>query len=193
MPAPWDPNFQRRWSTFLAAAGARYDALPELAYMIVTGQGWGGQATFCRSVADNAELNADGGINVWINAYEAIVGLYAKAFSQTPLMVNIGAPVYPKLLGGFKITSDASLTLYGTQYGIKNNGLNPTFSTKGWQSTEIHDLSGTNPVGFQELAVSATRIDLVNSIQIDLKLVSDLNNLYGCQCCPYRSSFAVPS
>jgi hypothetical protein len=113
------------------------------------------------------------------------------AFSQTPLIVNIGAPVYPKLLGGFKTASDACLSLYGTQYGIKNNGLNPTFSTKGWQPTEIHDLSGTNPVGFQELAVSATRTDLVNSLQIgekigsplfevypnDLKLVSDLNNL----------------
>jgi hypothetical protein len=45
---------------FLVAA-ARYDALPELAYLIVTGQGWGGQATFCRGLADNAELNADGG------------------------------------------------------------------------------------------------------------------------------------
>jgi hypothetical protein len=191
MPAPWDPNFQRRWSTFLAAAGARYDALPELAYVIVTGQGWGGQATFCRSVADNTELSADGGINVWINAYEAIVGLYVRAFSQTPLIVNIGAPIYPKLLGGFRTASDACLALYGTQYGIKNNGLNPTFSTKGWQPTEIHDLSGTNPVGFQDLAASATRTDLVQSIEIgeeigsplfevypnDLKLVSDLNNL----------------
>jgi hypothetical protein len=49
----------------------------------------------------------------------------------------------------------------------------------------------TNPVGFQELAVSATRTDLVNSLRIgekigsplfevypnDLELVSDLNNL----------------
>jgi hypothetical protein len=81
MPAPWDPNFHRRWSTFLAAAGATYDALPELAYVIVTGQGWGGQATFCRSLADNAELNADGGINVWINAYAAIVGLYVTTLA----------------------------------------------------------------------------------------------------------------
>ena len=45
MPAPWDSNFQRRWSTFLAATGARYNARPELAYVVVTGQGWGGEAS----------------------------------------------------------------------------------------------------------------------------------------------------
>jgi hypothetical protein len=65
------------------------------------------------------------------------------------------------------------------------------FPPKVGSQTEIHDLSGTNPVGFQDLAASATRTDLVQSIEIgeeigspllevypnDLKLVSDLNNL----------------
>jgi hypothetical protein len=191
MPAPWDPNFQRRWSTFLMAMGTKYDHLPNLSYVIVTGQGYGGQATFCKSLADDAELNAVGGINVWVNAFVSIVGLYVKAFPQTPLIVNVGAPLYPHQLGGFRTATGLCLTAYGSHFGIKNNGLSPTSPTTGWQASEIQALSPTNPVGFQMLAASATATDLANSIEIgeivgsnlfevysgDLKLVSDLTTL----------------
>jgi len=190
MPAPWDTNFQRRWSTFLMAMGTKYDAIPNLSYVIVTGQGYGGQATFCKSLADDAELAAVGGINVWVNAFVSIVGLYINAFPQTPLIVNIGAPLYPNQLDGFKTATALCLTSYGTHFGIKNNGLCPTSSTTGWQASEINALSPTNPVGFQMLAASATATDLAQSIEIgetssnlfevyssDLKLVSDLTTL----------------
>jgi hypothetical protein len=191
MPAPWDSNFQRRWSTFLIAMGTKYDLIPNLSYVIVTGQGYGGQATFCKSQADDAELAAAGGLNVWVNAFVSIVGLYVNAFPQTPLIVNIGAPLYPNLLGGFKTATALCLTSYGTHFGIKNNGLSPASSTTGWQAAEISALSPTNPVGFQMLAASATATDLANSIEIgetigsnlfevyssDLKLVSDLTTL----------------
>lgn len=191
MPAPWDVNFQRRWGTFLAVLGARYDALPNLSYVIVTGQGWGGQASLCQSQADNNELAAAGGVNVWVNAYVSIVRLYVKAFSQTPLIVNIGAPVYPQVLDGFKTANATCLSKYGNQYGIKDNALNPKSGTTGWQATEIKTLSATHPVGFQQLAPSTTQTDFTASIEIgeslgsklfeayptDLTLVSDVTSL----------------
>src|SRR5258708_12667488 len=125
MPAPWDTNFQRRWSTFLMAMGTKYDAIPNLSYVIVTGQGYGGQATFCKSLADDAELAAVGGINVWVNAFVSIVGLYINAFPQTPLIVNIGAPLYPNHLDGFKTATPPSPPSYATPFGLKTNGRPP--------------------------------------------------------------------
>jgi hypothetical protein len=191
MPAPWDTNFQRRWSTFLMAMGTKYDAIPNLSYVIVTGQGYGGQATFCKSLADDAELAAVGGINVWVNAFVSIVGLYINAFPQTPLIVNIGAPLYPNQLDGFKTATALCLTSYGTHFGIKSNSLSPTFSTTGWQATEIQTLSPNHPVGFQMLAGSTSQNNLVKAIKIgqslgsklfevysgDLKLVADFTNI----------------
>jgi hypothetical protein len=105
-PAPWNANFQRRWSTFLLALANRYDSLTTLSYVIVTGQDWGGQANLCESSADNSELNSDGGVTVWVNAFVSTVGAYVSGFVQTPLIVNIGAPVYPGELAGFRTASD---------------------------------------------------------------------------------------
>ena len=113
--------------------------------MIVTGQGWGGQATLCDSYSDDV----------------------------------------------FKTANNACVSAYGTQYGIKNNGLNPNFSTKNWQAKEIQALSPSHPVGFQMLAASTSQSNLVSAIQIgqslgsklfevypnDLKLVSDFNSI----------------
>lgn len=191
MPAPWDANFQRRWSTFLVALANRYDSLTTLSYVIVTGQGWGGQANLCESSADNTELNSDGGVTVWVNAFVSTVGSYVGGFLQTPLIVNVGAPVYPGQLAGFGTASNQCVASYGTRYGIKSNALNPSFKTTDWQAKEIKSLSGSHPVGFQMLAPSKTAADLKAAIDLgkslgstlfevyppDLKLVPDLSSL----------------
>jgi hypothetical protein len=178
MPAPWDSNFQRRWFTFLATLANRYDALPNLSFVIVTGQGSGGQATLCRSQADNAELAADGGLNAWVNAFVSITGLYIKAFNQTPLIVNIGNPVFPRGLGGFKTANDLCVSTYGVRYGIKNNGLSPSLPVSGWQATEIKALSGSHPVGFQMLSPAGNANDLVQSIEIGKEIGAELFEVY---------------
>jgi hypothetical protein len=191
MPAPWDPNFLRRWTTFLVALANRYDFRSTLSYVIVTGQGWGGQANLCESSADDTELNSDGGLTVWVNAFVSIVGSYVSDFVQTPLIVNIGAPVYPGALGGFRTATDQCLVSYGDRYGIKSNALNQNYKTTDWQAKEIESLSGSHPVGFQMVAPSNAAADLKTAIDIgkslgsslfevyppDLKLVSDFSSL----------------
>ena len=179
MPAPWDLNFQRRWSAFLVALANRYDLQPTLSYVIVTGQGWGGQATFCQSSTDDTELNSDGGVTVWVNAFVSITGAYVSSgFVQTPLIVNIGAPLYPNQLGGFKTASDQCVTTYGARYGIKSNALSPNYKTTDWQAREIKALSGSHPAGFQMLLPSKTAADLVKAIQIGESLGSNLFEVY---------------
>jgi hypothetical protein len=191
MPAPWDPNFQRRWSAFLVALANRYDSLSTLSYVIVTGQGWGGQANLCESSADDTELNSDGGVTAWVSAFVSIVGSYVSGFVQTPLIVNIGAPVYPNELSGFRTASDQCVASYGDRYGLKSNALNPNYKTTDWQAGEIKSFSSSHPVGFQMVAPSKTAADLTNAIKLgqslgshlfevyppDLKLVSDFSSL----------------
>jgi hypothetical protein len=116
--------------------GTRYDALSTLSYVIVTGQGWGGQATLCDSYSDD----------------------------------------------GFKTANNACVSAYGTQYRIKNNGLNPNFSAKNWQATEIQTLSPNHPVGFQMLAASTSQSNLVSSIQIGQSLGSKLFEVHDVDC-----------
>jgi hypothetical protein len=178
MPAPWDPNFQRRWSTFLVALANRYDSLNTLSYVIVTGQGWGGQANLCESSADNTELNSDGGVTVWVNAFVSTVGSYVSRFVQTPLIVNIGAPIYPNQLSGFKTASDQCVTTYGGRYGIKSNALSANYKTTDWQAKEIKSLSGSHPVGFQMLFPAKTATDLKAAIEIGESLGSNLFEVY---------------
>jgi hypothetical protein len=178
MPAPWDSNFQRRWSTFLLALANRYDSLSTLSYVIVTGQGWGGQPNLCESSADDTELNTDGGVTAWVSAFVSIVGSYVSGFVQTPLIVNIGAPVYPNELLGFRTASDQCLTSYGDRYGLKSNALNPNYKTTDWQAREIKSLSSSHPVGFQMVAPSKTATDLTNAIKVGQSLGSNLFEVY---------------
>jgi hypothetical protein len=178
MPAPWDSNFQRRWSTFLLAFANRYDSLNTLSYVIITGQGWGGQANLCESSADDTELNNDGGVAVWVDAFVSIVGSYVSGFVQTPLIVNIGSPVYPNQLAGFRTASDQCVATYGGRYGIKSNALTSTYSVTAWQAKEIKSLSGSHPVGFQMLAPSKAAADLTAAIQIGQSLGSNLFEVY---------------
>jgi hypothetical protein len=178
MPEPWDANFQRRWSAFLIELANRYDASSSLSYVIVTGQGWGGQANLCESQADNKELNNDGGVTVWIQSFISIVGLYVSHFVQTPLMVNIGAPIYPHQLGGFETASNQCVATYGNRYGIKSNALSTNFNTTNWQAAEIKALSASHPVGFQMLFPSKTRAELVQAIKTNESVGSDLFEVY---------------
>ena len=178
MPMPWDPNFQRRWSAFLVALANRYDGSTSVSYVIVTGQGWGGQANLCESSADNTELNSDGGVTAWVNAFVSIVGSHVGTFVQTPLIINIGAPIYPNQLGGFKTASDQCVVAYGSRYGIKSNALSPNYKTTDWQAREIKNLSASHPVGFQMLAPSKTAADLKTAIELGKSLGSKLFEVY---------------
>jgi hypothetical protein len=178
MPAPWDPNFLRRWTTFLTAFANRYDSRATLSYVIVTGQGWGGQAKLCESSADNRELNNHGSVTVWVSAFVSIFGSYVSGFVQTPLIVNIGAPVYPNELTGFRTATDQCVTSYGDRYGIKSNALNPHYKTTDWQAGEIKSFSSSHPVGFQMVAPSETATDLKKAIKVGLSLGSSLFEIY---------------
>jgi hypothetical protein len=178
MPAPWDYNFQRRWATFLLALANRYDSLSSLSYVIVTGQGWGGQAKLCESSADDRELNNHGSVTVWVSAFVSIFGSYVRGFVQTPLIVNIGAPVYPNELIGFRTATDQCVTSYGDRYGIKSNALSPHYKTTDWQAGEIKSFSSSHPVGFQMVAPSETATDLKKAIKVGRSLGSSLFEIY---------------
>jgi hypothetical protein len=170
MPCPWDSVFQAYWQQFVLAFGARYNSHPELSYVTATGPGREEECYLCKSTADVQELNRDGGVQVWIQAAQTIAGYYAAAFPTTPFVFADGQPI-PGDSQDYGTVVNYCVSTFGSQFGIKSDGLRPHYGTDGFGAIEIPALSATHPVGFQDYAPfeSANLLQEALSFGISLK------------------------
>jgi hypothetical protein len=113
-------------------------------------------------------LNADGGIQVWIQAAETIAGFYAGAFPTTPFVYANGEPI-PGDSTDYATVVNYCVSTFGSQFGIKSDGLDPNYhSPYGVQ--EIPALSPSHPVGFQDLKTFGTPATLEKALNNGINL-----------------------
>ena len=177
MPCPWDPVFRSYWQQFVTAFGKRYDFEPAVSYITATGPGREEECLLCKSTADVAELNADGGVQVWIQAAETIAGFYYAAFPTTPFVYSDGEPI-PDDSTDYGTIVNYCVKVFGPSFGIKSCGLYPGYSKGSYGGTEIPLLSPTNPVGFQDFLSFQTK-QLGQALNVGIGLKAHFIEVYS--------------
>ena len=156
MPCPWDSKFKFRWSLFLTQFGQRYDSNPNLVCVTLTGPGRSVEYFFAKTVPDAKELQADGGIQVWIDAANYNTDTFVSALPTTPLFCTTGVPIIWK--GAVAMTSvvNYGFTKFPGQFGIQSNELTALPFQNGIFPHTTLPAAGLSPMGFQMLQTVAS-------------------------------------
>ena len=155
-PLPWDPVFLAKWTEFVEAFAARYDGVPNLAYVVMGGPGRREESYFVDSPEDVAKVESLGGVSRWVQGCERIVDLYAKAFRATPFILATGSPT-PGDSGKAALAKlvEYGLGKYSGRFGLMSCGLRPQYYMTTESALMMRSASSTCPVGFQMLLPSA--------------------------------------
>ena len=154
MPLPWDAAFQTKWASLIKAFGQRYDAVPEVAYILMAGPGRDFETYFVDSPSDIDNFNQTGGGKLWGHAARVIADLYAAAFPHTTLIYAMGPPT-PTPEGHATIDQVVAelLKKYPNHFGVCNASLAPRFNPHH-SGIVIRENSARTIVGFQMLLPS---------------------------------------
>ncbi len=155
MPLPWDPVFQAKWGEVIHAFGARYDSNPQVAYVVMGGSGRRAESFFVSTPEDVAAFDRVGGLASWKTSVKWIVDEYAKHFSATPFLLDLGAPV-PSAQGraALEDVCNFAVAAYPHRFGVRSDGLAANYSPTSFGAREIAALTGSTTVGFQMLVPS---------------------------------------
>jgi hypothetical protein len=151
MPVPWDPVFLQNWANLVQTLGARYDRVSVVAYVTMGGPGRHEEAYVCTTPGSMQEFNADGGVQAWVPAAEAILDKYAASFPNTPFLYAYGSPLVPTRSTAFSDVTAYGVATYPGRFGIKSDALHPATSPEYWSSDHIPALSPKTTVGYQML------------------------------------------
>ena len=208
MPVPWDPTVLSKWTTFVAAFGARYDGEPTILYVPMGGLGQTGESRVAvaqtdidyfeaNAVADGYTATSDYSAAVvgWMAAAQTITDAYMTAFPTTPPFFTGAAPFGSSGGGtlGMQAVVDWGVATYPGRFGVMNSQLNAV-QTGGAPFTIISANAATQPTGIQFLCSTATD-DLVARLSLSppygdnplLSAYDALNNSFaiavnlGCQ------------
>jgi Beta-galactosidase len=155
MTLPWDPVFQNKYFKFVRAMSRRYESNPSLHYIVITGLGQNVESYLSATAADDAALEALGGIDAWVGAAERIISVYARAFPTTPFFIT-AARVFTNDYDQVALQQviDWAAARYPGRFGIMNATLNANSSTVYYPNEAIYEYRTTQPVGFQMLCSS---------------------------------------
>jgi hypothetical protein len=100
MPLPFDPHYQAKWATFIAAFGARFDGNPALGAVFFTGRGEQlAEFHITSTPTDETNWNAAAIAAGYIDKSDAlrqadviIIDMFVTAFRTTPTMFTGGNP-----------------------------------------------------------------------------------------------------
>ena len=150
MPLPWDPVFQAKWGDVIRAFGARYDSNPKVAYVVMGGSGRRAESFFVSTPEDVAAFDRVGGLTSWKTGVKWITAEYAKHFSATPFLLDLGAPV-PSAQGraALEDVCNYAVAAYPHRFGVRSDGLAANYDLNAFGAREVSALSGTTTVGFQ--------------------------------------------
>jgi hypothetical protein len=160
MPLPWDPAFQAKWGEVIRAFGARYDSNPQVAYVVMGGSGRRAESFFVSTPEDVAAFDRVGGLTSWKTGVKWITGEYAKHFSATPFLLDLGAPV-PSAQGraALEDVCNSAVAAYPHRFGVRSDGLAANYSPTSFGAREIAALTGSTTVGFQMSVPSKGRLN----------------------------------
>jgi len=154
-PLPWDSIFLSKWSSFVRALAARYDNIPNLAYVVMGGPGRRAESFFVTAPEEVAHFESLGGLSRWVQGSEKIIDCYGSAFQKTPFILALGAPV-PTDAGRAALRQlvGYGASHYSGRFGVMSDGLRPRYAMRSPVAQMIRELSNRSPVGFQMLLPS---------------------------------------
>ncbi len=166
VPIPNDTVFVNKWKKVIAAFGARYDANPDVAYVVVCGLGNHDEWNLAQGPNDSSALAANGGVDRWIAQAETIITSYANKFPTTPFMSALQFPFYGQDgVDALRTVASWAVIRYPVKFGVGNNGLNPNSQVGYLPNQIVHDNYLAQPSGFQEATSLPFGHDLLNSLQ----------------------------
>lgn len=149
-PVPWDPAFQKHWGQFLKVMAERYDAEPNVSYVLIAGLGRAFEPFMARSPEDVLAFEALGGLPKWTEGAKAVIDLYARHFRKTPFIMTMHYPVpSPEGRRALENVVNYGLRTYPGRFGVKYDALDAVASTKEYFNSTILEWSGRTPVGYQ--------------------------------------------
>ena len=163
MVLPWDPTFQKEWGAFVKAEGARYDANPNVGYVMIGGPGTAIETFMVHNQADYNTFAAAGGLPKWIIASEQIIDMYGAAFKNTPFNLALGNPVTnvpSENQAGQRALQqvvDYAMAKYPGRFGICSHALQSISLTQDsnyFVNQDIMQNSSTAPTGFQMISAA---------------------------------------
>ena len=189
MPLPWDPVFQAKWGEVIHAFGARYDSNPQVAYVVMGGSGRRAESFFVSTPEDVAAFDRVGGLASWKTSVKWIVDEYAKHFSATPFLLDLGAPV-PSAQGraALEDVCNFAVAAYPHRFGVRSDGLAANYSPTSFGAREIAALTGSTTVGFQMLVPSKGKSNpqggllLANALNRGIGLGAHFIEVYAVDC-----------
>lgn len=149
-PLPWDPVFKEKWGAVIREMGARYDGNPTVAYVVMAGTGRRAESFFASTPEDIASFARVGGLASWQPAVKWVIDQYAKAFQETPFLLDLGAPI-PTSEGRSALAEVCryGVDTYPRRFGVKSDGLTANYSSGSFGAMEISKLAKETVVGFQ--------------------------------------------
>jgi hypothetical protein len=160
MPLPWDPVFQAKWGNVIRTFAARYDSNPQVVYVVMSGSGRKAESFFVSNLGDIDAFERLGGLTSWKTGVKWITDEYAKHFSATPFLLDLGAPV-PSTQGRAALADvcDYAVAAYPHRFGVRSDGLSANYNLNSVGAKEVAALSGTTTVGFQMSVPSKGRLN----------------------------------
>jgi phage tail P2-like protein len=126
MYRPWDPVFQANLQLLITAFGARYATNPLVTCVMAWAGGRDAECYFAQTNTDSSALDALGGVSLWVNASETILGWFQTAFPNVPLYLATG--VNYNTDNGASMTNVANFAM-SRGIGLMTCGLKATFPT----------------------------------------------------------------
>ena len=133
----------------------RYESNPTLGYVVISGLSQQIESYLSSTSADDAALEALGGIDAWVAAAEKIIGVYATSFPTTPFFIT-ASRVFTDDFDNVALSQviDWGVATYPGRFGIMTSTLNADSSTTYYPNEAINTYKDTQPVGFQMLCSS---------------------------------------
>ena len=165
IPLPGDTVFLSHWKKVIKDFGARYDANPTVAYVVLAGIGNHDEWNLCQGPSDSVALEFNNGASKWIAQTKEIITCYANAFPHTAIMGALQTPFY-YATGRAALLEVVTWAVakYPRHFGVSNNGLNPNSNTGYLPNQLVRDNASTQPTGFQEATSLPNGRDLLNSL-----------------------------
>ena len=155
MPLPWDNDVPEQVAGFCPSHGRTLRKQPDSRLCRDQRTEPADRELLSSTSADDAALEALGGIDAWVAAAEKIIGVYATSFPTTPFFIT-ASRVFTDDFDNVALSQviEWGVATYPGRFGIMTSTLNADSSTTYYPNEAINTYKDTQPVGFQMLCSS---------------------------------------
>ncbi len=138
---------------------------------------------------DVAAFERLGGFTSWKAGVKWITDEYARSFTATPFLLDLGAPV-PTAQGRAALADVCkyAIAAYPHRYGVKSDGLAADYNLTSYGAREVASLTDTTTVGFQMSVPSKGKLNpqgellLADALNRGISLGAHFIEVYAVDC-----------